>query len=352
MVVQRVQAVALVFLLLLTACKKEPAPAPAIPTEGRRIYVLCEGSLGRGDAALGVYLPGKDSVYTDAFGAANGSLWGDVAQSLMITDNEIFICVNNSDKILVADRATFRLRHSIAIRKPRYIQPINDSVAMVSTLFSNTLFRLSLKSHAVTDSLKLARQNPEGMATQNGLLYVCPWDKAADKLYVVEDGRRVVDSISVGQVPHTIALDKNGFAWVLSGNASEGIMAKLTRVNLSTRTTQATYSFPGGADPIRLAFNPTRDTLYYIGVNYNGGTAYNGVFRMAIGDGALPATPFVSGQANQYFWGVGVDPRTSTIYIGDPAGWGGQGIVRLYTPQGTLIKDFRVGTGPGQFYFD
>lgn len=352
MVGQRIRAVIVAGLMLAVGCKKDDAAAPSVPASGRRTYILCEGRYGTPTAALSVYLPEKDSVYSDAFGAANAPGWGDVAQSLLLTDDEIFICVNQSDKIYVADRATFVLKHTITVRKPRYIQPINDSVAMVSTLYSNTLFRLSLRSHTITDSLKIARQNPEGMVVQSELLYVCPWDDAAKHIYVVEDGRRVVDSILVGEAPHSVDVDKDGRAWVLSGNSYAGVPAKLTRVNLIARLAEATLAFPSIADPIRLTFNPTRDTLYYIGVNYGGGTENNGVFRMAITGSSLPTTPFVAGQVNQYFWALGIEPRTGIVHVGDPVGFGGRGTVSQYTPQGMLLKQFQVGVGPAQFYFE
>lgn len=353
MVGQHVRALVASVFLLSSGCQKDGPPAPSVPAAGRRTFILCEGRYGTPTAALSVYLPEKDSVYPDAFGAANAPEWGDVAQSLLLTDDEIFICVNQSDRIYVADRSTFVLKHTIPIRKPRYIQPINDSVAMVSTLYSSTLFRLSLKGHAITDSLKIARQNPEGMVVQDGLLYVCPWDATATHLYIVDDGgRRVIDSIAVGAAPHTIALDKDGRAWVFSGNSNQGTTPKLTRINLSARTVEATYVFPSTADPIRLAFNPARDTLYYLGVNYNGGTDNNGVFRMAITSSSLPATPFIAAQANQYFWALGIDPRTGVVHVGDPVGFGGRGTVSQYSPQGTLIKQFQVGVGPNNFYFE
>jgi DNA-binding beta-propeller fold protein YncE len=259
--------------------------------------------------------------------------------------------VNNSDRILVADRATFKLKHTIPLRKPRFIQRLSEHEALVSSLYSRTLFKLSLKNYTVIDSVVLPRKNPEGVAVKNGLAYVCPWDVAANHIYVVADGKSLVDSIQVGAAPQSIELDAAGGAWVLSGNAFEGVQSKLTRINLDTRTVEKTYTFPPNADPVRLAFNGTRDTLYYIGVNYTG-TENNGVFRMAIGAAELPTTPFIPAVARQYYWAVGVDPRTGRVYVGDPKGFTQKGAVRQYSPQGTLLKEFSVGVGPGQFYFD
>ena len=351
MVGKRVCALATVILLVASGCKKDDAPAPSPPAAGRRVYVLCEGQYGTPTAALSVYLPEKDSVYTDAFGAANAPQWGDVAHSMFLTANEIFICVNNSDRVLVADRASLRLKHSIPVRRPRYIQQLSDSVAVVSSLYSNVLFRLSLNTYTVNDSIILPRANPEGMKIHGSQLYVCPWDVTADHLFVVSAAAATVDSIPVGQAPHTIEVDKAGHAWVLSGNAYEGVGAKLTRINLSTRAVEKTYDFPPTADPVRLSFNPGRDTLYFIGVNYTG-TTNNGVYRMRIDAATLPSTPFIQGHAFQYFWAVGVDPGTHHIYVGDPKGFTQKGSVRQYSPDGTLLREFSVGVGPNHFYFD
>ena len=344
--------VAIVLACGMLSCEKDPVSLPTVPAEGRRVYIVCEGSLGQGNAALSVYLPEKDSVYIDAYQAANGSALGDVAQSALIRGNKLYVCVNNSDKILVLNKSTFKLEHTIQVRKPRYIVPISDSAAVVSTLFSNTLYRVSLQSNTITDSIKIGRQNSEGMLVQNGLLYVCPWDVSATRLYVIENGKTVIDSIPVGGAPHSILLDKNQHAWVLSGNVPKGIGAKLTKLDLPARTPLSSFTFPANANPIRPYFNPTSDTLYFIGVNYNGGTANNGIFRMGIGDAALPSQPFIAAQALQYFWALGIDPQTGRIYVGDPKGFTQRGRLLQYNQQGQFLQEDTVGVGPGSMYFE
>jgi hypothetical protein len=139
---------------------------------------------------------------------------------------------------------------------------------------------------------------------------------------------------------------------VLSGNVAKGKPAALTLINPMDNSIVRTYSFPAKADPMRLVANPGKDSLYFIEVDYTGTSADNGVYRMGIHDAALPAQPFVAAHGLQYFWGLGIDPATGLIYIGDPVGFTQRGKVYVYKADGTLVKTFGTGVGPGHFLFD
>ena len=140
--------------------------------------------------------------------------------------------------------------------------------------------------------------------------------------------------------------------WVLAGNQPKGKAATLTRFDPSTGNSLAAYYFAANADPIKPVFNNTKDTLYFIGADFNGGIGYNGIYRMGIHDNALPTQPFVPAHANQYFWALGIDPVTGYIYVGDPKGFNQKGTVYIYRPNATLATSFNTGVGPGQFCFD
>ena len=86
------------------------------------------------------------------------------------------------------------------------------------------------------------------------------------------------DSITIAaRAPQEAVKDKEGMIWVLSGIVAKGKAAALTRINPVTRQVIKTYQFEAPADPIHLVFNEGRDTLYFIEVNYDGGTQHNGI---------------------------------------------------------------------------
>jgi len=358
-----IQAI-IILLLFAAGCKKNTDDGPQVPVDntGNRVFVVCEGSLGNGNSALSLYLPDKDSAYEDIYKAVNGQALGDVFQSITRIGNQYFLCVNNSDKIMVINRDTWKIdgipgvnpSGIIGVNKPRYILPISEDKAYVSSLFSNRLYLLDPKTQVNNGSIQMPFKNPEGMFLKGDTAYIATWDTACSQITKVNVQTNTVTSSSIalqGRAPQDILVDKEDKLWILAGNAYNGKQATLTRYDPVTNTPLKTYSF-AAADPIRPVFNAGKDTLYFIEVNYNGGTANNGIYRMNIHDAALPSQPFIAAQNFQYFWALGIQPGTGYIYVGDPKGFTQRGAVSIYTPNGVLVKTFPTGIGPGHFLFD
>lgn len=348
------KTIIVLFLLGFVACKKDKPAAPVtiLPDSTHGVLVACEGSLGYGNAALSFYQEGKE-VIADIYKAVNGLNLGDVLQSVTAIDDKLYLCVNNSDKILVIGATDFILQASIAVPKPRYIVQVANDKAYVSTLFSNRIFVINTMSNTVTDTLWLPAQNPEEMLRIGHEVFVPCWDTASNKIFVLNTADNEVSrSIGIaGKAPHAVLTDKEGKLWVLSGNNASGVPAALSRLDPATGNLLAGYYFPASADPVRPCFNPAKDTLYWISVNQYGGVTNNGIYRMRTDAAGLPATSFLTATAWQYFWALGIDPATGLIYIGDPKGFTQKGTVGVYQQDGTLKTTFDVGVGPGSFYF-
>lgn len=345
------------FLLFIAACKKDkPAPLTTPPTfAGNDVYIVCEGSLGNGNASLSLYDAAAKVSYEDVYKTANNNQsLGDVFQSMVRIGDKLFLCINNSDKVLVINHADHKLAGTISVPKPRYILPINETKAYVSTLFSNKVYIINPSTYTVTGSFPMPYQNPEGMLLFNNNAYICTWDTACSKLYKVNTATdKIEQEIDLaGKAPQEVLPDANNKLWVLSGNVTKGKKAALTCVEPGDGHIIHSFVFPDKADVIRPVFNKAKNTLYFIEVNYSGGTDFNGVYRMDIGDNQLPAQPFLAAQQYQYFWALGIDPRTDNIYIGDPKGFVQKGSVSVYDAGGIKTTSFEVGIGPGHFYFN
>lgn len=352
-----IAAFSLALLVLASCVKDKPNPATTVPPGdgGRRIFVACEGSMGNGNSALTLFLPEKGTVVEDVYPAANQqNILGDVFQSMTRIGDEWFLCINNSDRIVVIDNAEYRRQAVISVPKPRYIVPVSAQKAFVSTLFSNKVYVINPQTRQVLQSISMPRMNPEGMMLRDGRLWVATWDTATRNVYMVDTTTfQVVDSVAAaGYAPQEMVGDKNGHVWILSGNIPKGKTAALTVVDPSSKAVLQSYIFPAGADPIRPVMNPAKDVLYFIEVNYNGGTQYNGIYRMNIDAAALPSQPLIAAQAMQYFWALGIDPLTGNIYVGDPKGFVQKGQLNIYAPDGTLTRSMATGVGPGHIYFD
>jgi len=350
------KALILLFCCWLAACVKDrPAPRnTATPGATGNIYIVCEGNFGSGDASLYAYQPKQDSVFGDLYKAVNGKALGDVFQSMWRIGDKLFLCVNNSDKVVVLHAGDWSIAANISIRKPRYILQVSPTRAYVSTLYSNKVFVIDPATMQLVDSFALPGKNPEGMMLLGGNALISAWDTSGKNIYLVDAGAdTVLRTFTVaGYAPQETVVDKEQMLWVLGGNQPQGKVATLTRIDPSTGSILASYTFPADADALRPVFNATKDTLYFIEANYNGRTNNNGIYRMSIHDAGLPSVPFIPALKFQYFWALGIDPSTGLIYAGDPKGFVQKGMVYIHQPNGARIDSFYVGLGPGHFYFD
>lgn len=342
---------------LLVACVKDK-PAQQSPTndnsDGRKVFIANEGSLGNGNASLSFYNIDKDSIFNKVYETANQQALGDVFQSMLIDNDRIYMAVNNSDKITVVDKKTFALIGNIPVAKPRYFLKLGTNKMYVTSLYNAQINIVDPTSLQVTGKINIDYPNSEGLTQLNGKVYVCNWDTACSYIYEINP---VTDSVTAritiaGRASQQVLVDKDQKLWVLAGNVYDGKIATLTQIDPQSRAILKSFTLPAGADVMKPCWNPTKDTLYYLGVNYNGGTDYNGVYRMSIYANALPNNLFIQAQALQYFWGLAVDSVKNQIYIGDPKGFIQNGNVSIYQTDGTKLKSFNVGIGPGFFSFD
>ncbi len=360
---KNLQAIILLLCVVFSGCKKKDVPPDALPpvTTGKKVYIVCEGSLGNGNSSLCLYLPDKDSAYQDIYKTVNGEALGDVFQSMVLIGSQYFLCINNSDKIIVIDKDSWKKsdlavnNHGvIGINKPRYILPVSDEKAYVSSLFHNSIYLIDPKTQVNYGSIILPYKNAEGMVRIGDTAYVACWDTACAQILgynVLNDAPEKSINIGTG-APQELLVDAEQKLWVLSGNVSQGTAAALTRIDPATRQVLKSYAFTAGADPLRPVFNAAKDTLYFIEANYNGGSTNNGIYRMDIHAGSLPQQPFIAAHGFQYFWALGIEPGTGYIYVGDPKGFTQRGSVSIYQQDGTLRKTFLTGVGPGHFYFN
>ncbi|MEI8278789.1 MAG: DUF5074 domain-containing protein [Bacteroidota bacterium] len=343
-------------ILWASCVKDKPSdiyhPTPTNTTGN--VYIVCEGMYGAGNAALSLYQPSKDCVYDDIFYSINHQTLGDVFQSMTPIGDKYFLCINHSDLIVVIQKSTWQLLTTINVHQPRYILPISDTKAYVSSLYSKKVYVINPQSMHLTDSFNMPYSNTEGMLLYNNA-FLATWDIRSNILYSINTSTdQIEQSITLaGNAPQEVLLDKDNNIWVLSGNIDSGKRSTFTRLDPNSGQAFKYYTFSDSTvDAIKPLMNKTKDTIYFIEVNYSGKAQNNGIYRMSIYDDALPTTPFIAAKTNQYFWALGIEPKTGNIYVGDPKGFYQKGTVYIYNGAGTLQKQFNVGTGPGHFYFD
>lgn len=326
-----------------SSCKKDIPPQR--PTEDVTlgatggVFIINEGNYGFGNAKCGYYNKAENSTVVDLYEQTNGTNAGDVLQSMYIFNERAYLVVNNSAKIEVCDPVTLLKTATITgFTSPRYFLPVSNNKAYVTDLYANKIWKVDLVSNTISGSIVLNGWS-EQMTEVFGNVYITNFTNG--KVYVLDAATDLLtDSITLVKGASYIQQDANGKLWVLcAGDGASSIDPTLNRINPLTNSIEFTLTLIGS--PSRLCMNGTADTLYFLN---------SGVYQFPITSTSVTASPFISpGTAN--FYGLGIDPQTSLIYVSDAIDYIQYGKVYIYNPTGTYVKEFDAGIIPGDFWF-
>lgn len=340
----------IVYILLISlfaSCVKDKPNEELQPkvnlTNGAKVYITNEGNYGSNNASVSLYDLGNGSVIQDIYKTQNNNaVLGDVCQSMIKINNNYYIVVNNSGKIIVVSSDGFKFQSAITgLNSPRFILPVSPNKAYVSDLYANSVSVIDLSTNTKTGSILLS-----GWTEQMLLLYnkVFVTNLKSDYVYVLNTVTdQISDSVLVGPNAGSLVLDKNSKLWVLSGgNSSSSTAAKLSRINPVTLQIEATFSFGTSDKPGNLCINSTRDELYYLNTH---------IYKMSIGDTNIPNSSFVSGSGHT-FYGLAVNPKNNDIYVSDAIDYIQKSTIMVYSTNGVQQSSFKAGINASGFYFE
>lgn len=348
---------AMVLLSMLVSCGKETPTSIVSPNKiGKGVFVLNEGTFTYANSSLSFYDNEADTVGNNIFFKANNAPIGDVAQSLCIHDNSIFIVVNNSGYIYKADAQTIKYQAKLeGLDSPRFMLPVEGNKAYVSVLERPGLVIMDTKEMKETGFVETGNST-DRMVRVGNKLFVCNWSNyyvqgsSNETVQVIDiETDSLVADIKVSKEPNSIIVDSEGMLWVLcSGGYEEGAKnPALCRIDPATNIVVETLSFDTQSYPTSLAVDNTGEILYFL----NGGYGTLDLFKMSIHDASLPVEPFIA-CGGRNFNNVAVSPVSGEIYISDAKDYTQNGEVHRFSPDGALISSFDAGIIPSHILFN
>jgi len=339
----------------LFACEPDDMAPEARGKYESGVIIINEGNFGSADGSLSFYDKDSSKVSNSIFEAENDRQLFAIIQNMRFFDDRGYIVTNSDDKIEVVDAANLESIKTIKddIENP-YDIAVVDGLAYVSNWgaltpdFTYLDSRVTIIDLSTSEVIKdiVTKEFPSGVLAVDKQVYVAVG--SSDEVFVIDtESNNVTDTITVPIGPKSFQLDKNGKLWVMCTGTFANPAGNLARINPGDNTVESTISLENQSPNGKIALNGTADQLYYLtSVGYD--PPSNAVFVFDITSDSAPTEPLIEGTN---FYGLGVDPETNTIYIGDSNGFQGNGTVIRYNPDGTEMDNFAVGRGPSGFAF-
>jgi len=235
------------------------------------------------------------------------------------------------------------------LNSPRYLLPVSEDKAYVSSLYSDSLTVIDLNTNTIISYINISCSS-EQMKKVGDKLYAANWSRLAapstenNKIAIVDIQHDSFDSyITVGIEPNSMVVDKNNNLWVLCSGGYDNVEKPcLMVINTSDNTVIKQIKFSKkNMSPTSLCINGAGDKLYFLNQD---------VFSLSINDTEIPSSPFLANDGH-LFYSLGIDPQNEDVYISDAMDYQQNGEVFRYNKYGVFLDSERAGIIPGNFAF-
>lgn len=336
-------------LFLISCSSDDDSPTPADPPAFENgILVTNEGPFGTGFGTVSFISADFTSVQQSIYKAVNGTDLGNIVQSMGFSDQNAYIVVNNSNKVMIANRYTFERVDSITsgINNPRYFVSNEATRGYISNWGDpndngdDFIAVVDLTTNDFVSTIPVAF-GPEKMVFENDRLYVAhQGGYGQNNVISVISGNSLQTTITVGDVPNSM-VEKDGILYVLcggnpdyTGNETPG---SLVKINLSNNQVIETLIFGATEHPNGLTEDG--ENLFY---------SLNGkVYKLGTTSSTLPGTGIIDG----FFYAM--EANDGKLYATDAGDFVSKGKLLVYDlATNQEIQNINVGIIPGGIYFN
>lgn len=328
-------------LFLTTACSDDDSQFKA---PKYRMAIFNEGNFQAGNASISLITP-ENEVVNNVFQQVNNRPLGDVAQSAIISNNKLYVTLNNSAKVEVMDPVSFLSMATILdgdkTAKPIYMQPLNNEQAIVSD-YGNSFMLVNTTTNAIVKKVDVKTATKQMVGSEG-------------KVFIVANNNLLVIDANNPENPRTIAItstdeswfnarlvkDKQGNVWMLTSYA-------ITCVDAKTETIVKELKFEGNGivssswPQSQLDINKAGDQLFLMATE-NGKSA---IFKIGINDTALPTSALFELPASvQTPYNMAISPE-GTVVVCDALDYKQSGIVYEYDQSGAELNKWIAGINP------
>ena len=337
-------------LLLLASCHKENNIVNAPTTRG--IFITNEGDFNSGQGEISFYDPVSQRITNGLFYAINNYHLGDVVESMYIKDSLGFIVVNNSAKVEIVKIPSLKhiLTINIANSSPRYLLPVNDSIAYVTDLYASQIHVINYRTGSLVTNISGVSEWTEHILMINNIVVVEEQSLLSTPSYhgsivtINPNTNTLLQRYSFnGTNVDGIVSDHLNRLWLgMDADTTHYIPASIYCLN-TDMSINKNIPLPAGHAVSNLKINGTGDEIYYFDLN--------GIATISINDTAAPITPLVPVNGRNLY-GLGIDPANGDIYVSDAIDYVQRSRIYRYDKNANLLQSDTAGIIAGNFVFN
>jgi hypothetical protein len=345
----RINIIAIISLALFFSCQKKPEDEINIVNGDYQngLFVMCEGLYGNNNSALD-FFSWKDSViHKDAFAYVNKQGLGETANDMIVVGNRIFIAINGSACVMVINKNTCLIDKIIPIlnnnnqnRQPRHIVYYDNNVYV--SCFDGNVVKISTDDLSIKDVVSTGGRNPEGMAENNGKLYVAnsgglSFPNYDNSVSVIDlNSFSLVKKISVHSNPTVVKSYKDNVYFLSFGD--------YTKTPVMTRISTDNNIIDSTAKEI-TDFEFLNDKMYYFYLNRK--TNQFSINYLNVNNFNSSSTSFTSNIQNMVL-PYHINIIDNTIFITDAKYYTTSGQVFAFNLNGVLLYSFSTSINPSK----
>ncbi|MEP4535361.1 MAG: DUF5074 domain-containing protein [Cyclobacteriaceae bacterium] len=351
---QKVAFYSLLLLSILTvSCldsNDDPKPQIEVVEDFQEgVFIINEGGYEKSEGSLSFFNPQTINVTNEAYALVNADeIVGDVLQSVHATGDELYLIVNNDNKVIVTDDSLRLKRTMTNFSLPRNMVSYEGKGYITETVSYAEQGRvavLDLERGFLSKTIAMDWY-PESLLIAGDHLYVS--NQGSDNLFVVSlISDEVVDTVAVGASPGRMVLDDDGDIWVACGGGYGADYAPLNNGSLyevdpQTNEVIATVDLGMNTDA-KIAIDNQGERVYF----YSG----TDVYYVSTSSPETPSAPFFTASNALGLYGIGFSPD-DLIYLADARDYVEPGEVFIYNEAGVIVSNFTVGQVPNGFLFN
>lgn len=315
--------------------------------------ILNEGGYTYGNASLNSW-NSNGNHNQNVFKTVNNYNLGDIAQSAYNIENEIYLLVNNSQKIEVLDKNNLKRKKTITgFTSPRFMTTIN-SFALVTDLYANKIAVFDTETNCEHASIEMQGWTEQIFNINNKIYVIERSEVGASSLFanIVEiqmdqNGAETTFSIlkrtSISIEPNSVVVDGFNNIWILSsGQESEHIFPSLSKFSTITNTIEKTKNYNSfTSSPTRLYSN---NNITNVNLYYNATQKIYALEESASNTDFFTTALFTHTAQNLYNFTY--IPLNQTFLICDAKDYVSNGEILNYSYSGSLLETIPAGIIP------